>query len=273
MSRAKLAFKGRSLKALLLALAVGLPLAPIVAGLMISASGPGQAAAAFNPYQPLSRTPAAALPSVPATGKHALLPAGRGSLLARLRHPVALHATPSGKTVGRLPLRTNFGSPQVLLVERTSGSWLGVVSPQAGNNHLGWVPASAVTFQRIQWALHVSLSQRRLTVLEDGRDVQSYAVAIGRPTAPTPTGRFAVTDLLSTGDPTGPYGCCILATSARSPHAIQGWSGGDRIAIHSTPETASIGQPVSHGCVRVTLAAGRWLLAHIPLGTPVRISA
>ena len=46
---------------------------------------------------------------------------------------------------------------------------------------------------------------------------------------------------------------------------------GSRIAIHSTPETATVGQPVSHGCVRVTLAEGRWLLAHIPLGTPAYI--
>ena len=97
-------------------------------------------------------------------------------------------------------------------------------------------------------------------------------MAIGRPSAPTPRGRFAVTDRLTTGDPSGPYGCCILALSARSPHAIQGWNGGNRIAIHSTPDASSIGHPVSHGCVRLTLAQGRWLLDHIPLGTPTLIS-
>ena len=65
----------------------------------------------------------------------------------------------------------------------------------------------------------------------------------------------------------------MLALSAESPHAIQGWNGGDRIAIHSTPETSSIGLPVSHGCLRLTLAEGRWLMAHVPLGTPTLISA
>jgi lipoprotein-anchoring transpeptidase ErfK/SrfK len=119
----------------------------------------------------------------------------------------------------------------------------------------------------------VSLSARRLTVLNGGKVVKRYTVAIGRPAAPTPTGRFAVTDRLATGDPSGPYGCCILALSARSPHAIQGWNGGNRIAIHSTPEVSSIGQPVSHGCLRLTLAEGRWLLGHVPLGTPTLISA
>ena len=71
----------------------------------------------------------------------------------------------------------------------------------------------------------------------------------------------------------GPYGCCILALSAHAPHAIQGWVGGTRIAIHSTPESATIGEAASHGCVRVTLPEGRWLLAHIPLGTPTLINS
>ncbi len=119
----------------------------------------------------------------------------------------------------------------------------------------------------------MSLDARRLTVLDHGRVVERYTVAIGAQGAPTPTGRFAVTDRLVTNDPGGPYGCCILALTANAPHAIQGWTGGTRIAIHSTPETSSIGEAASHGCVRVTLPQGRWLLAHIPLGTPTLISS
>jgi lipoprotein-anchoring transpeptidase ErfK/SrfK len=112
-----------------------------------------------------------------------------------------------------------------------------------------------------------------LTVLESGQVLERYPVAIGRPTAPTPTGRFDVTDRLLTGDPGGPYGCCILALSAQAPHAIADWNGGNRVAIHSTPEVSSIGHSVTHGCVRVSLANGRWLLYHIPLGTPTLISS
>jgi lipoprotein-anchoring transpeptidase ErfK/SrfK len=159
----------------------------------------------------------------------------------------------------------------MLVVKRVPG-WLGVVSPLAGNGRLGWIPRSAAQLIPVLWELKVSLSARRLTVRYNGATVQRYTVAIGRPVAPTPTGRFAVTDRLTTGDPTGPYGCCILALSAHSPHAIQGWGGGNRIAIHSTPDTSSIGQPVSHGCIRLTVAEGRWLLAHVPLGTPTLIS-
>ena len=158
------------------------------------------------------------------------------------------------------------------MIRHVSG-WLGVMTPQAGNGRVAWIAQSATSLSRVSWELKVSLAARRLTVLDHGRVVARYTVAIGTPGAPTPTGRFAVTDRLVTNDPGGPYGCCILALSAHAPHAIQGWTGGTRIAIHSTPETGSIGEAASHGCVRVTLAEGRWLLAHIPLGTPTLISS
>jgi lipoprotein-anchoring transpeptidase ErfK/SrfK len=158
-------------------------------------------------------------------------------------------------------------------VVRMSGPWLGVVSPLAGNGKVGWIPARAASLSRVAWQLRVNLSQRQLAVLDNGRIKARYTIAVGSPEAPTPTGRFSVTDRLRTGHPAGPYGCCILALSAKAPHAISDWDGGNRIAIHSTTEAWSIGKPLSHGCMRLTLAEGRWLLAHVPLGTPTRISA
>jgi lipoprotein-anchoring transpeptidase ErfK/SrfK len=159
----------------------------------------------------------------------------------------------------------------VMWVERSSGNWLGVATPVAGNGRVGWIPKSAASLKRVHYEVKVSLSQRRVTVLLHGRQIERYLVAVGMPSAPTPTGNFAVTDRLSTGDPSGPYGCCILALSALAPHVIADWSGGNRIAIHSTPETSSIGHNVSHGCMRLTLPEGQWLITHIPLGTPVII--
>jgi hypothetical protein len=184
-----------------------------------------------------------------------------------------LHATPGGRVLAKLAPKTEFGSPAAMWVVRHSGRWLGVVSSAAGNNQVGWIPATVASLRRVDWELRVSLSARTLTVLDHGRVTQRYTVAIGAPSAPTPTGRFAVTDRLLTGDPAGPYGCCILALSAKAPHAIQDWSGGNRIAIHSTPETQTIGEAASHGCVRLTLAEGKWLVNHIPLGTPTLISS
>jgi lipoprotein-anchoring transpeptidase ErfK/SrfK len=149
---------------------------------------------------------------------------------------------------------------------------LAVISPLVGNGHTGWISESATKLERNLWELKVSLSARQLTVLRDKKVIRRFTVAIGPPETPTPVGRFAVTDRLTTTNPNGPYGCCILALSAQTPHVIQGWYGGDRIAIHSTPDSASIGEAVSHGCVRVTMADGRWLLDRIPLATPTIIS-
>lgn len=243
---------------------------PIVIGVAITSAKPGPATAAGGSFKPVAPVPPAPAPATTQPHRPGHSP---GVLVALLRHPTTMRASPGGPALAKLALRTGFGSPQAMWVVRRSGTWLGVVSPLAGNGRVGWIEQSTSTLGRVAWQLIVSLHARRLTVIDDGKVLQRYTVAIGRPTAPTPTGRFAVTDRLLTGNPSGPYGCCILALSATSPHAIQGWTGGNRIAIHSTPETSSIGLPVSHGCLRLTLAEGRWLMAHVPLGTPTLISA
>jgi lipoprotein-anchoring transpeptidase ErfK/SrfK len=192
--------------------------------------------------------------------------------VADVLHGTELRSTPGGRMLAKIAPRTEFGSPQTLLVVRRSPGWLGVVSPEAGNGRVGWIPAAAGAVHAVSYELRVSLSARRLTVLDGGAVVARYTVAVGRPDAPTPTGRFAVTDRLAPRPETGAYGCCILALSAHSPHTIQGWTGGDRIAIHSTADTSTLGQPVSHGCVRVNFDEGRWLMQHVPLGTPAIVS-
>jgi lipoprotein-anchoring transpeptidase ErfK/SrfK len=244
---------------------------PIVVALLLNGGAnavPHAAAttAAASHFQPVATATAPSQPNL-------LLPPGNGALVALVQHPTKLRSTPGGHVFATLPTRTGFGSPDAVWVARLSGAWLGVVSTLAGNHRLGWIPATDASLSRVNWELKVSLSARVVTVLHSGKAVEQYKIAIGAPAAPTPTGRFAVTDRLNTGDPTGPYGCCILALSALAPHAIQGWDGGNRIAIHSTPETSSIGENVSHGCMRLTLPEGRWLLAHIPLGTPTLISS
>jgi lipoprotein-anchoring transpeptidase ErfK/SrfK len=265
----------RPRRALLVALAILVPAVPVAIGIGISLRQPGAGAAtAVSTTAGFTPTGSAPIASkAPATHGSQAIPGGTGALVALLRHPTALRATPAGPTLARLGTRTQFGSPQALWVVKHVPGWLGVMSPQAGNNRVAWIARASASLSRVPWELKVSLAARQLIVLDNGKILVRYTVAIGQPDAPTPTGRFAVTDRLLTGDSQGPYGCCILALSAHSPHAIQGWTGGTRIAIHSTPDVASIGEAASHGCVRVTLAEGRWLLAHIPLGTPTLISS
>jgi lipoprotein-anchoring transpeptidase ErfK/SrfK len=271
---------GKRRRRLLAGLAGLIPIVPIIVGVLLSSGGSAAQASNSSGYTPsASPQPGTTHFGSPASSQlsptpdPAGLPPGRGSVIAYVPHGTDLRVSPGGRRLARLPAKTEFGSPQVLWVVAHTDRWLGVVSTLAGNGRIGWIPRSAASLSRTTWQVKVSLSARRLSVLHDGKLLAHYTVAVGRSTAPTPTGRFAVTDRLNTNDPAGPYGCCILALSAHSPHAIQGWNGGNRIAIHSTPETASIGQPDSHGCVRVTLPEGRWLLAHVPLGTPTLISS
>jgi lipoprotein-anchoring transpeptidase ErfK/SrfK len=199
------------------------------------------------------------------------LPAGDGALVANVVRRTAMRASPGGRVLGTVGQRTQFGSQDVLLVARIDDGWLGVVSELAGNGRLGWIPLPDATLGRDSYQLRASLSGKRLVVVANGTVLARYPIGIGASWAPTPIGKFAVTDRILTGDPGGPYGCCIVALTATAPHAIPGWTGGNRIAIHATADTESIGQPDSHGCLRVTAADANWLVHHVPAGTPVTI--
>jgi lipoprotein-anchoring transpeptidase ErfK/SrfK len=187
---------------------------------------------------------------------------------------VRLHASPGGSVVGGILPHTQFGSATVLPVVRQRGAWLGVISSELPNGRIGWVAVNAaLVAYRSDYRIVASLHRRRVVVRRAGRVVMRFPVAIGSPSTPTPTGSFAVTDKLLTEDPASPYGCCILALSARQPHTPQGWGGGDRIAIHATDLPGTIGSAASLGCLRAPAADVRRLVHAIPLGTVVTISA
>ncbi len=98
-------------------------------------------------------------------------------------------------------------------------------------------------------------------------------VAVGSPQNPTPTGNYFVTDIVELADPTGPWGPFALGLSAFSD-TITEFNGGDGIiGIHGTNRPASIGQPVSLGCVRVPNEVAARLADLVELGTPVEIQA
>jgi lipoprotein-anchoring transpeptidase ErfK/SrfK len=148
-----------------------------------------------------------------------------------------------------------------------------VLTDHLPNSRVGWIPVDNVTLLHEPYTLHIDLSARELVVHHEGRRVRRITVAVGRPGTTTPTGRFAVTDLLQIDGGHPAYGCCALALTGRQPNVPQGWSGGDRIAIHGTANEATLGTPASSGCLRASDHDMRWLLARIALGTPVRIRA
>jgi lipoprotein-anchoring transpeptidase ErfK/SrfK len=101
--------------------------------------------------------------------------------------------------------------------------------------------------------------------------VRRFPVAVGRPSTPTPTGRFAITDKLDFIGRSRAYGCCAIALTGHQPHVEPGWRGGDRLAIHGTSLPGTIGRAASFGCLRATDADVRWLVRHAYLGSIVEI--
>lgn len=187
---------------------------------------------------------------------------------------IALRARPGGRILARVGGRTEFGSPQTLDVALRKGEWLAVRSPALENDQLGWVNTknAHVRLLRREASLEVDLSARTLRLIERGVVRRQDAVGIGAPDTPTPTGAYYVTDKLP-----GPrfgsfYGCCILALSGRQPNLPEGWSGGDRLAIHGTP-TPTFGEAVTNGCLHLPGEVLAILMKDVPLGARVVVHA
>jgi L,D-transpeptidase catalytic domain len=199
-------------------------------------------------------------------------PAGR-YLTARVLKVTQLRATPGGRPLHWLGTRTEFDSPRVLSVTARRDGWLRVLASERPNGRAGWIKEDRARLASTNFSIHVDRSARRLTLRHDGRKVRTFPVAVGRPGTETPTGRFAVTDKLRPDDPASPYGCCLLALSGHQPKLIPGWPGGDRLAIHATPNLWTVGRAASLGCMRGRPGDVRRLMRVVPAGTPVFIRA
>jgi lipoprotein-anchoring transpeptidase ErfK/SrfK len=258
------------------------PRAPLAAALLVVvalASGCGadsepQATSPRTTAQATTSTSATTTPQSGTTTEPAAKPkrALRGPLAFHVTRRAQLRRAPGGKVVGTIRTKTNFTSPTILAVAGRKPGWVRVRT-SLEKHGVGWLPAASGALFEEPRSVVVDLSAKTLTVFHRGKLTDRYRVAIGTDATPTPTGRFAVTDRLKTGDQNGDYGCCILALNAHQPKIAQGWGGGDRVAIHATPHTWTIGKEVSHGCVRATNKALHQLMRKVRLGTPVRIKA
>jgi lipoprotein-anchoring transpeptidase ErfK/SrfK len=96
---------------------------------------------------------------------------------------------------------------------------------------------------------------------------------VGKPSTPTPQGRFFVEETLVLGGGAvgAPY---ALALSARS-NVLQQFDGGPgQIALHGLDNVGGVpGTAASHGCMRLARRPITWLAARIGPGVPVTIRA
>jgi lipoprotein-anchoring transpeptidase ErfK/SrfK len=199
-------------------------------------------------------------------------PAPASSQVARADQELAVFAAAGdGEPAMVLQPATGFGSPRALLVVAEAGDWLEVALPVRPNGTTGWIRRADVELRTIDESIVVDLTARTLTLFDAGAEVLTTPVAIGANGNPTPTGRFYVVDKLDTRDPTGPYGRFAFGLSAFSD-VLTEFAGGDgQVGVHGTNDPSSIGQAVSHGCIRVPNEVAAQLSATVNLGTPVTI--
>ena len=99
----------------------------------------------------------------------------------------------------------------------------------------------------------------RLVVLKEGLKIRSYHVAVGNPSTPTPVGEYRI---IFKGENWGPsFGPRWLGLNVP-------WG---NYGIHGTNKPHSIGQHLSHGCIRMRNEDIMKLYPMIPIGTRVTI--
>lgn len=179
---------------------------------------------------------------------------------------------PGGSPVATLAAATLFGSPTTMLVVGGQPGWLQVSLPVEPNGQTGWVTADSVSLAKVHHRVEVDIAARELVVFDRGVELLRTTVAVGSAENPTPTGAVAfVTDALRTPSGESAYGPFALGLSIYSETLSEFAGGEGQIGIHGTNDPTSIGQAVSHGCIRVPNAVVTQLAEILPLGTPVVI--
>ncbi|HEY9230300.1 MAG TPA: L,D-transpeptidase [Gemmatimonadaceae bacterium] len=128
----------------------------------------------------------------------------------------------------------------------------------------------------------VSLSARQLKVIEGGDVVQTYGIAIGRPSHPTPTGSFRTGVIDWNPSWTPPPSDWARNKEYQPPGSPDNPMQGVKIYfrapyyfIHGTNNPGSIGEAASHGCIRMTAEDATALARRIQRaggGVPLTIS-
>ena len=109
------------------------------------------------------------------------------------------------------------------------------------------------------------------------RFLRSFHVATGQTAYPTPLGRFTIAVKWKNPwwyPPASPWakGAKPVPPGPGNPLGTR-WMGltAPGVGIHGTPDSASIGYSVSHGCIRMQIPEAEWLFNHVSIGTTVFI--
>lgn len=143
------------------------------------------------------------------------------------------------------------------------GDWYRVFVPGRPNGRKGWMKASDLRLNEpAPVEIVVRRGARKLVLKRGGKVILKTTVAVGKPGAETPLGRFYVSAAFKPGHRfLGKY---AFETSAYS--RLSAWPGGGIVGIHGTYQPELLGKAVSHGCVRVSNDAVLQIKRHLKLG-------
>lgn len=118
----------------------------------------------------------------------------------------------------------------------------------------------------------VSIPDRELALITDGRVTKVYPVAVGAVGTPSPAGSFTVAVRIS--HPTW-YGPRKVVPPGKSNPLGPRWIGLSRkgYGIHGTSSPRSIGKPASHGCIRMRNSDVEELFGLVEVGDAVDLYA
>jgi hypothetical protein len=220
------------------------------------------------------------------TSKPSSKPSGEISLsnewdLTTWAHPLArapIYARPDARArrIDHVHLETEDGFLEVyvllaLVTDAHGQTWVRLRIPGRPNGRIGWVPRSALGgFHQSHWLVVISLRRRALTAYLHGRVRFRAPIGVGKPSSPTPPGRFWVRERFRLASRSSPYWPYAIGTSDYS--TLTDWPGGGIVGIHGDfREPQSIPGDPSHGCVRMRDSDIAWLAPRLTLGTPVHI--
>jgi len=209
------------------------------------------------------------------TASSADLPSGPFAVARAIGHTVALYRSPTAaKPYSSLSNPNLETAPLVFLVANyaLAPHWVKVYLPERPNDSKAWIKVSSVKLYHDDYLVHANLSTHRLTIYDNNREILSFPVGVGRALLPTPPGTYYLADLLVQPDPTGEYGPYAFGLSAYSTVLEHFGGGPGEIGLHGTNVPSSVGESVSHGCLRVSDPVITRLAALLPLGTPVIIT-
>jgi lipoprotein-anchoring transpeptidase ErfK/SrfK len=123
----------------------------------------------------------------------------------------------------------------------------------------------------VRWVL-VSIPDRKLALLENGKVVRIYRVAVGKASTPSPAGDFKIVGRVS--NPAYYHNGQVIGAGKGNPVGTR-WMGlsAQGYGIHGTNQPKSIGKAASKGCIRMGKQDIEELFTLVEVGDAVQIRA